>query len=107
MSTLIKNGRIITAEQDYVADIYIEKEKVTLIGENLNNEAENIIDAKSKYVIPGGIDVHTHLDMPFSGTTTSDDFCFRVNFMKMPEEPSCIPVSLMCYCAGIYNINIG
>jgi len=74
MSTLIKNGRIITAEQDYIADIYIEKEKVTLIGENLNTEADKVINAKGKYVIPGGIDVHTHLDMPFGGTTSSDDF---------------------------------
>ncbi len=70
MSTLIKNGRIITADMDYVADIYIEKEQVTLIGENLKNEADKIIDAKGKYVIPGGIDVHTHLDMPFGGTTS-------------------------------------
>jgi dihydropyrimidinase len=74
MSILIKNGRIITAEQDYIADIYIEKEKVTLIGENLKNQADKIINAKGKYVIPGGIDVHTHLDMPFGGTTSSDDF---------------------------------
>jgi dihydropyrimidinase len=74
MSTLIKNGRIITAEQDYNADIFIENEKVTLIGENLKNQADKVIDAKGKYVIPGGIDVHTHLDMPFGGTTSSDDF---------------------------------
>ena len=74
MSTLIKNGRIITAEQDYNADIFIENEKVTLIGENLTNHADKVIDAKGKYVIPGGIDVHTHLDMPFGGTTSSDDF---------------------------------
>ena len=74
MSTLIKNGRIITAEQDYTADIFIEKDKITLIGQNLNNRADNIIDAKGKYVIPGGIDVHTHLDMPFGGTTSSDNF---------------------------------
>jgi len=74
MSTLIRNGRIITADQDFVADIYIENEKVALIGENLKNEADKIIDAKGKYVIPGGIDVHTHLDMPFGGTTSSDDF---------------------------------
>ena len=74
MSTLIKNGRIITAEQDYIADIYIEKDKVTLIGENLKNQADKVIDAKNKYVIPGGIDVHTHLDMPFGGTTSIDDF---------------------------------
>ena len=74
MSLLIKNGRIITAEQDYTADIYIEKDKITTIGLSLNIQADKIIDAKGKYVIPGGIDVHTHLDMPFGGTTSSDDF---------------------------------
>lgn len=74
MSTLIKNGRIITAEQNYVADVYIEKDKITTIGEKLKIQADTIIDAKNKYVIPGGIDVHTHLDMPFGGTTSSDDF---------------------------------
>ena len=74
MSLLIKNGRIITAEQDYIADIFIEKNKITTIGTSLNIQADKIIDAKGKYVIPGGIDVHTHLDMPFGGTTSSDDF---------------------------------
>ena len=74
MSTLIKNGRIITAEQDYSADIFIENDKITLIGTDLKMNADKSIDAKSKYVIPGGIDVHTHLDMPFGGTTSSDDF---------------------------------
>ena len=74
MSTLIKNGRIITAEQDYIADIFIEKEKITTIGNSLKFNADTVIDAKNKYVIPGGIDVHTHLDMPFGGTTSSDDF---------------------------------
>ncbi|MEE9187702.1 MAG: dihydropyrimidinase, partial [Bacteroidota bacterium] len=74
MSTLIKNGRIITAEQDYVADIYIEKDKITTIGANLSGQAEKVFDAKGKYVIPGGVDVHTHMDMPFGGTVSSDDF---------------------------------
>lgn len=74
MSIIIKNGRIITAEQDYTADIFIENEQIILIGENLTNEADIVLDAKGKYVIPGGIDVHTHLDMPFGGTTSSDDF---------------------------------
>ncbi|HKI77974.1 MAG TPA: dihydropyrimidinase [Ignavibacteriaceae bacterium] len=74
MSTLIKNGRIITADQDYLADIYMEKDKITTIGFNLKIEADNIHDAKEKYVIPGGVDVHTHLDMPFGGTTSCDDF---------------------------------
>ena len=74
MKTKIQNGRIITAEQDYIADILIENEKISLIGTNLTNEADTVLDAKGKYVIPGGIDVHTHLDMPFGGTTSSDDF---------------------------------
>ena len=74
MSLLIKNGRIITAEQDYTGDIYIEKDKITMIGVSLKMEADKVIDAKDKYVIPGGIDVHTHLDMPFGGTVSSDNF---------------------------------
>ena len=74
MSTLIKNGRIITAEQDYFADIFVEKDKITTLGANLTLQADKVIDAKGKYVIPGGIDVHTHMDMPFGGTTSSDDF---------------------------------
>jgi len=74
MSTLIKNGRVITAEQDYTADIYIEKDTITTIGASLTMHADKTIDAKGKYVIPGGVDVHTHMDMPFGGTTSSDDF---------------------------------
>ncbi len=74
MSILIKNGRIITAEQDYHADVYIENNKITTIGRELNIQADKVISAKNKYVIPGGVDVHTHLDMPFGGTTSSDDF---------------------------------
>ena len=74
MSILIKNGRVITAEQDYYADVYISKDKITTIGNELKIDADKVIDAKNKYVIPGGVDVHTHLDMPFGGTTSSDDF---------------------------------
>jgi dihydropyrimidinase len=74
MSILIKNGRIITAEQDYNADVYIQNDKITTIGQELNIQADKVINAKNKYVIPGGIDVHTHLDMPFGGTISSDDF---------------------------------
>jgi dihydropyrimidinase len=74
MSILIKNGRIITAEQDYTADIFIEKEKISTIGNDLKIVADITIDAKGNYVIPGGIDVHTHMDMPFGGTVSSDDF---------------------------------
>jgi dihydropyrimidinase len=73
MSILIKGGRIVTAADDYVADIYVEDETVTLIGESLDQPADKTIDASGKYVLPGMVDPHTHLDMPFGGTTTIDD----------------------------------
>ncbi len=74
MSLLIKNAHIVTAEHDYMADIFVEKEKISTIGTMLDISADRTIDARGKYVIPGGIDVHTHLDMPFGGTTSSDNF---------------------------------
>ncbi|RLB54760.1 MAG: dihydropyrimidinase [Deltaproteobacteria bacterium] len=74
MSILITNGRVVTATDDYFADVYIEGEKIAQIGKNLNVTADETIDAKGKLVIPGGIDPHTHLEMPFGGTTSADDF---------------------------------
>src|SRR5687768_9469124 len=74
MSILIKNGRIVTATDDYNGDVFIEGEKITTIGTALAVNAERVIDAKGKFVLPGGIDVHTHMDMPFGGTTSADDF---------------------------------
>jgi len=73
MSVLIKNGRVVTAADDYVADVYVEGERVTLIGEALDVDADRVIDATGKYVLPGCVDPHTHLDMPFGGTVTIDD----------------------------------
>ena len=74
MSVLIKNGRVITAVDDYMGDVYIENETVSLIGKNLEVDADEVIDASGKYLFPGGLDPHTHLDMPFGGTTSADDF---------------------------------
>src|SRR6059036_1119469 len=74
MKTLIKNGRIITAVDDYNADLLIEDGIVQLIGRTLDIQADKVIDAAGRYVIPGGIDPHTHLDLPFGGTSSSDDF---------------------------------
>src|SRR6266550_4630017 len=74
MSVLIKGGRIVTAADDYVGDVYIENGTVSLIGESLDITADKTIDATGKYVIPGAIDPHTHLEMYFGGTVTCDDF---------------------------------
>ncbi|HPJ09776.1 MAG TPA: dihydropyrimidinase [Flavobacterium sp.] len=74
MSVLIKNGRIITATDDYFADIFIEGETIHSIGKNLDVKADQTIDASGKLVMPGGIDPHVHLDMPFMGTYSSDNY---------------------------------
>jgi dihydropyrimidinase len=74
MSVLIKGGRVITAADDYVADIYAEGERISLIGESLDVAADKVIDAAGKYVLPGAVDPHTHLEMPWRGETTIDDF---------------------------------
>src|ERR1700681_2235242 len=73
MSVLIRGGRIVTAADDYVADVFVDDERISLIGEDLDVQADKVIDATGKYVLPGCIDPHTHLDMPFGGTVTIDD----------------------------------
>ena len=74
MSILIKNGRIITASDDFQGDIYIEGETIHTIGRNLKVTANRVIDASDKIIFPGGIDPHVHLDMPFMGTFSSDNY---------------------------------
>lgn len=74
---LIQGGTVATASDLYVADVLIEGEKITLIGTGLAGkvgQVDRTIDAAGKYVLPGGIDPHTHLDMPFGGTVSADDF---------------------------------
>lgn len=77
MRTLIRNGTLATASDLFKGDLLIDGETIAAIGVNLTREAgpvDRVIDATGKYVIPGGIDPHTHLDMPFGGTTSADDF---------------------------------
>src|SRR5256714_2960114 len=74
MKTLIRNGRIVTAVDDYKGDVLIDGETVSVIGAKLEMEADRVIDAGGKLVIPGGIDPHTHMELPFGGTQASDDF---------------------------------
>ena len=74
MKTVIRNGRIVTAVDDYHADILIEDGTVAMIARSIEAEADRVIDAKGRLVIPGGIDPHTHMELPFGGTSASDDF---------------------------------
>lgn len=73
--TLITGGTVVTAVDHYRGDVLVEDDRIALIGANLADiHADTRIDASGKYVLPGGIDVHTHLDMPFGGATSADDF---------------------------------
>jgi dihydropyrimidinase len=74
MRTIIKNGRVVTAVDDYNADILIEDGKVQLIGASIDADADKVVDAKGRLVLPGGIDPHTHMELPFGGTAASDTF---------------------------------
>ncbi len=74
MRTLIKNGTVVTATETVEADVLVEDERVVLIGLSLEAEADRTIDAFGRYVMPGGIDPHTHMDLPFGGSFCSDDF---------------------------------
>ena len=72
MSKVIKGGTIVTADRTYEADVLIEGETIQQIGKDLSGD--EVIDAEGAYVIPGGIDPHTHLEMPFMGTTADETF---------------------------------
>ncbi|MHB8420508.1 MAG: dihydropyrimidinase [Myxococcales bacterium] len=77
MRILIENGTIVTASDVTPADVLVDGESVALIGRGLKaiaGKVDRTIDAKGKYLLPGGIDAHTHLDMPFGGTQSADDF---------------------------------
>jgi dihydropyrimidinase len=74
MRTLIKSGTVVTATDRYRGDVLVEGEAIAVIGTALDIHADKVIDATGKYVLPGGVDVHTHLDMPFGGSTSADDF---------------------------------
>src|SRR5436190_1563247 len=74
MATLIRNGTVVTARDTTKADVLIDGERIQEVRSGIGDEAERVIDATGMYVIPGGIDCHTHLDMPFGGSNSSDDF---------------------------------
>src|SRR5438552_18596455 len=75
--TIIANGTVISADDQEQADVAIQGEKIAAIGKGLARSASDgaaIVDAAGKYVIPGGVDVHVHLELPFCGTVSSDDW---------------------------------
>ena len=74
MDLLIKNGTVVTETEMFRGDIAVQNGKIAMIGTALDVTAETVVDAKGKYVLPGAIDAHTHLAMPFGGTVSADGY---------------------------------
>ena len=74
MELLIKNGTVVTAKESFLAAIAVEDGKIVALGKNLKIEADRVVDATGKLVLPGALDVHTHLAMPFGGTVSADSY---------------------------------
>jgi dihydropyrimidinase len=73
MVTLIKGGSLVTSEETFSADILVDGEKISQIGQNLQIPEARVVDASEKLILPGGVDPHIHLDLPMFGTVSSDD----------------------------------
>lgn len=74
MDFVIKNGTVITANETFKADVAVKDGKIAAVAENIEPMGRQVVDAEGKYVLPGAIDAHTHLAMPFGGTVSSDDY---------------------------------
>ena len=74
MSVLFKGGTVVNATGRYQADVFADGDKIKSIGTDLDNPADEVVDARGKYILPGAIDPHTHISMPFMGTSAQDDY---------------------------------
>ena len=97
MKTLIRNGTVVTAAEATRADVLVDGEKVALIGLELPATAGKVIDASGKYVIPGGVDAHTHFDLPFGGSFCSDDFGTGTRAAAFGGTTTCIDFAVQSY----------
>lgn len=90
MRILIKNGTVVTADEATRADVLVEDEKVKLIGVDIEATSDRVIDATDRYVIPGGVDVHTHFDLPFGESFCSDDFATGTRAAAFGGTTTCV-----------------
>ena len=97
MKTLITGGTVVTASETLQADVLVEDDKVAAIALNLDVQADRTIDATDRYVIPGGVDVHTHFDLPFGGSFCSDDFGTGTRAAAFGGTTTCVDFALQDY----------
>ena len=101
MRTLIKGGTVVTATETTQADVVIEDEKVSAIGVGIPVTADVEIDATGRYVMPGGVDVHTHMDLPFGGSFCSDDFATGTRAAAFGGTTTIVDFALQDYGEGL------
>ena len=101
MTTVIKNGTIVTADLTYKADVLIDGGKIIEIGQNLSGDEQ--LDATGCYVMPGGIDPHTHLEMPFMGTYSADDFESGTRAALSGGTTMVVDFALPAPCQGLHD----
>jgi dihydropyrimidinase len=94
MRTLIKNGTVVTASETLKADVLVEDERVALLGVELDATADKVIDATDRFVMPGGVDVHTHFDLPFMGSSCSDDFATGTRAAAFGGTTTCVDFAI-------------
>ncbi len=97
MRTLIRNGTVVTAAEATQADVLIDGERVAAIGLGLEATSDRTIDAAGKYVLPGGVDAHTHFDLPFGGSFCSDDFATGTRAAAFGGTTTCIDFAVQDY----------
>jgi dihydropyrimidinase len=97
MKTVIQGGTVVTAAESTKADVLVDGEKVALIGVDLPATADKVIDATGKYVIPGGVDAHTHFDLPFGGSFCSDDFGTGTRAAAFGGTTTCVDFAVQSY----------
>jgi dihydropyrimidinase len=101
MRTLIRGGTVVTATETTEADVVIEDEKVSAIGVGIPVTADVEIDATGRYVMPGGVDVHTHMDLPFGGSFCSDDFATGTRAAAFGGTTTIVDFALQDYGEGL------
>jgi dihydropyrimidinase len=97
VKTLITGGTVVTASETLQADVLVEDERVAAIALDLDVQADRTIDATDRYVIPGGVDVHTHFDLPFGGSFCSDDFGTGTRAAAFGGTTTCVDFALQDY----------
>jgi dihydropyrimidinase len=97
VKTLIKDGTVVTATETLEADVLVEDQRVVAVALDLDVEADTVVDASDRYVIPGGVDVHTHFDLPFGGSFCSDDFGTGTRAAAFGGTTTCVDFAVQDY----------